>query len=117
MSVTPESLLHSAVGKGLFGMRHLAFEASRELTPEQSLQLAQALFSSEDPHGAVLGTLLAGHVSYLLPKALAFLKQVPPAHPNMIVQDALAKSLDHYCLNRGYERGLTTLMEWGKDPS
>src|ERR1041384_66774 len=104
MSVTPESLLQASHGKGLFSLRHLAFEASRELTPEQSLDLARALFASPDPHGPTLATLLAGHVSYILPAALSFLRSNPPTHPNMVVQDALAKALDHYCLNRGYER-------------
>jgi 3-methyladenine DNA glycosylase AlkC len=115
MSVTPETLLREARGKGLFAIRHVAFEASRELTPEQSLELAEVLFTIPDPHGAVLSTFLAGHVSPILPAALRFLRQTPATHPNMVVQEALARSLDHYCLNRGYERAYAVLTEWARD--
>jgi 3-methyladenine DNA glycosylase AlkC len=117
MEYSPESLLKSSHGKGIQGLRHLAFETSRGLSPEQSFNLSRALYADPDPYGAILATFLAGHVSYVLPEALQFLRGTVPQHPNMVVQDALARSLDHYCLNRGYDRALPILTEWSRDPS
>jgi hypothetical protein len=115
MEYTPEGILLAARGKSAFNLRHLAFETSRGLTPEQSFHLAQALYGNPDPHGPVLAAFLAGHVSYILPAALQFLKTSLPQNATPLVQEALARSLDHYCLNRGYERALPVLTEWSRD--
>src|SRR4051812_6341947 len=116
MEYTPESMLLAARGKSAFNLRHLAFETSRGLAPEQSLHLAQALYGDPDPHGPMLAAFLAGHVSYILPSAMQFLRGSVSQNPSMLVQDALARSLDHFCLNRGYERALPVLIDWSKDP-
>jgi 3-methyladenine DNA glycosylase AlkC len=117
MPITPDQLIEQVRGKSLRSMRHICFETSRDLVPEDSLKLATALFSHSDPHGPMAATLIAGHVSYLLPAALAFLREKSAASPDSRVHDCLARALDHYCLNRGYERAMSVLQDWAKDPS
>lgn len=96
-------------------MRAICFETSRTLVPAQAYELATRLFPNPDVHGAMAATLLAGHVSYLIPDALAFLRNVASKHTDVRVQDCLARGFDHYCLNRGYERALVTMEDWAKD--
>lgn len=98
-------------------MRSICFETSRTLIPTQSFELATRLFPNPDVHGAMAAALLAGHVSYLVPEALDFLRNTVAKHPDVRVQDCLARAFDHYCLNRGYERALVTMEDWAKDPN
>lgn len=98
-------------------MRAVCYETSRSLAPDQALELARRLFPNPDLHGAMAGALLAGHVSYLVPAALEFLRLDVAKHTDVRVQDCLARGLDHFCLNRGYEQALVTLEEWARDPN
>ncbi len=98
-------------------MRAICFETSRTLQPAASFELAQRLMPNPDVHGAMAATLLAGHISYLIPEALQFLRTQSASNPDIRVQDCLARGFDHYCLNRGYERALATMEEWAKDPN
>ncbi len=116
MVISPESLLESVKGKSILAMRNRIFEISRDLSPEQTFNLSQVLYQYPDLHGAMIGTLLAGHVSYLVPEAMAFLRETVSTHENLHVQDCLAKALDHYCLNQGFDRALPVLEAWSRDP-
>lgn len=92
-------------------------ETSRGLAPDQAYELARRLLPNPDLHGAMAAALLAGHVSYLVPAAMEFLRNEVAKHPDVRVQDALARGLDHYCLNKGYDQALVTLEAWAKDPN
>jgi 3-methyladenine DNA glycosylase AlkC len=96
-------------------MRAICFELSRTLQPASALELAQRLMPNPDVHGAMAATLIAGHVSYLLPEALNLLRTQSATHSDIRVQECLARGFDHYCLNRGYERALPIMEEWAKD--
>jgi len=96
-------------------MRSICFETSRSLAPDQAFELAKRLYANADVHGAMASALISGHVSYLLPQALDFLRQEVARHQDVRVQDCLARGFDHYCLNRGYERALVTMEDWAKD--
>jgi DNA alkylation repair enzyme len=98
-------------------MRAICFETSRTLTPDQSFELAPGLLPNPDLHGAMAAALLAGHVSYLRPAALEFLRRDVAKIGDVRVQDCLARGFDHFCLNRGYELALVTMEEWAKDPN
>ena len=98
-------------------MRAVCFETSRSLVPEQALELAYRLLPNPDVHGAMAAALISGHVSYILPQALDFLRKEVPKNTDVRVQDCLARGFDHFCLNRGYERALETMEEWAKDPN
>jgi hypothetical protein len=115
--IQPETILEQVRGKTLKSMKHICFEASRSLTPEDAFKLAEALLPNPDVHGHMAATLIAGHISYLYPPALAFLRGKSAANDDSRVQDALARALDHYCLNKGYEEAMATLADWGKDPN
>lgn len=115
MTLTAEQLLVKLRGKSLRSMRHLCFEASRAINPEAALKLAQELFSKADPHGPLAAMLIAGHVSYLLPQALAFLREKCAFSNETTSQDCLARAFDHYCLNRGYQNALPVMKSWAKD--
>jgi 3-methyladenine DNA glycosylase AlkC len=117
VAITIESVLEAVRGKSIRTMRSICFETSRTLMPAQSFELAQRLFPNPDVHGAMAATLLAGHVSYLLPDALNFLRNTVSKHNDVRVQDCLARAFDHFCLNRGYERALVTMEDWAKDPN
>lgn len=117
MPITAEQLLVKLRGKSLRTMRHICFEASREINPESALKLAQELFAKVDPHGPLAAMLIAGHVSYLLPQALAFLREKCAFSNEAAAQDCLARAFDHYCLNRGYDHALPILRSWSKDPN
>ena len=67
--------------------------------------------------GLMVATLLAGHISYVLPLALLFLRVKCAASTDVRVQDCLARAFDHYCLNRNYERAAPVMLEWSKDPN
>jgi len=114
--ITPASVLADIKGKGLHGMRRVVFDLSRQIVPEQGLALARVLFSNPDVHGAMAAALMAGQISFVLPEALRFMRETVTTHPHLKVQDCLAKAMDHYCLNVGYERALPVMQEWAKDP-
>ncbi len=115
MAITPELLLELIKGKGIRSMRHLCFETSRDLTPEDSMALAKSLIGNADVHGAMAATLLAGHISYVIPEALEFLKLQCALQDDIRVQDCLARAFDHFCLNRSYERAMPVMEEWARD--
>ena len=112
-----ENLLDSIRGKSIQTMRAVCFEVSRGMTPEQAFALARRLLPDPDIHGAMAAALLAGHVSYLIPQALDFLRHEVAAQGDIRVQDCLARGFDHFCLNRGYEQALLTLEDWARDPN
>jgi 3-methyladenine DNA glycosylase AlkC len=115
MVISPEQLIEQVRGKSLRSMRHLCFETSRDLKPEDAFALAKQLLFNPDIHGAMAATLLAGHVSYILPEALAFLREKCSLNTDVRVQDCLARGFDHFCLNRGYDRAMPVMQDWGKD--
>jgi hypothetical protein len=117
MAISVDSLLQSIRGKSIHSMRAICFETSRSLAPDQALELARRLLSNPDVHGAMASALISGHVSYLLPEALEFLRTEVPKNADVRVQDCLARGFDHFCLNRGYDRALVTMEEWAKDPN
>jgi 3-methyladenine DNA glycosylase AlkC len=117
VAISVDQVLEAVRGKSIRSMRSICFETSRTLQPAAAFELAQRLFPNPDPHGAMAATLLAGHVSYLLPAALDFLRKQSATHTDIRVQDCLARGFDHFCLNRGYERALVTMEEWAKDPN
>ena len=117
MAITVESVLEAVRGKSIRTMRAICFETSRTLLPAQAFALAFRLFPDPDVHGAMAAALIAGHVSYLVPEALAFLRTQVAGHNDVRVQDCLARGFDHYCLNKGYERALVTMEDWAKDPN
>src|SRR5260221_11460941 len=106
MVITPDQLIEQVRGKSLRSMRHICFECSRDLKPEDAFKLAKQVHGNPDIHGAMAGTLLAGHVSYILPEALAFIRDVCSQNADVRVQDCLARAFVHYCLNRIYERAM-----------
>jgi hypothetical protein len=115
MAITPDQLIEQVRGKTLKSMRHICFETSRDLKPEDAYLLAQELFPHEDIHGLMAATLIMGHISYILPQALAFLREKCAANNDLRVQEALARAFDHYCLNRNYERAMPVMEDWGRD--
>lgn len=115
MAITVDSVIEAVRGKSIRSMRAICFETSRTLMPAQAFDLAKRLYPHPDVHGAMAAALLAGHVSYLVPEALEFLRSTVSQHADVRVQDCLARGFDHYCLNRGYERALVTMEEWAKD--
>jgi DNA alkylation repair enzyme len=117
VAINAESLLQAVRGKSIHSMRAICFETSRALVPDQSLELARQLLPNADLHGAMAAALMAGHVSYLRPQALEFLRQDVAKHTDLRVQDCLARGFDHFCLNRGYEQALVTMEEWARDPN
>jgi 3-methyladenine DNA glycosylase AlkC len=117
VAITVDQVLESVRGKSVRSMRALCFELSRTLQPASALELAQRLMPNPDVHGAMAATLIAGHISYLLPEALQFLRNQSAAHADVRVQECLARGFDHYCLNKGYERALAVMEEWSKDPN
>src|SRR5882762_5016629 len=112
MAISADQLLEEVRGKSLRSMRHICFETSRDLKPEDAFHLAQSLLFNPDVHGAMAATLLAGHVSYIFPEALAFLREKCSMNMDVRVQDCLARAFDHYCLNRNYERAMPVMQEW-----
>jgi 3-methyladenine DNA glycosylase AlkC len=117
MLITPDQLLEQVRGKSLRSMRHICFETSRDLKPEDAMKLAETLLPNPDIHGLMAATLIAGHISYVLPQALAFLREKCSGGTDVRTQDCLAKAFDHYCLNRNYERALPVMESWAKDPN
>jgi 3-methyladenine DNA glycosylase AlkC len=115
MSLTTEQILAKVQGKTVRSVRHLAFDTSRQLSPAEAFTLARKLFATQNIYGCMAGALMAGHISYILSDALQFLRVEVARHKDVRVQDSLARSLDHYCLNRGYERALPVMREWGRD--
>ena len=117
MAITPEQILAKVQGKTVRSVRHLVFDVSRQMAPAEAFLLARKLYATDDVYGAMAGSLMAGHVSYILSDALEFLRARVATHNDVRVQDALARSFDHYCLNRGYERALPVMRQWGRDPN
>lgn len=115
MPISADQLIETVRGKSLRSMRHICFETSRDLKPEDAYKLAQSLLPNPDVHGAMAATLIAGHVSYILPDALSFLREKCSLNTDVRVQDCLARAFDHYCLNRNYERAMPVMQDWGKD--
>jgi hypothetical protein len=115
MAISADQLIEQVRGKTLKSMRHICFETSRDLKPEDAFKLAQSLLPNPDVHGAMAATLIAGHVSYILPEALAFLREKCSLNADLRVQDALARAFDHFCLNRNYERAMPVMEDWGRD--
>jgi 3-methyladenine DNA glycosylase AlkC len=115
-AITPDGVLDEVRGKGILAIRRILFDLSRHLSPEQSLSLAQVLYQNPDVHGPMAAALLAGHVSYILPEAMRFLKDTVALHPQLKVQDCLSKAFDHYCLNLGFERAMPEMRLWAQDP-
>src|SRR5688572_16290827 len=116
MAITPDQLLEAVRGKSLRSMRHICFETSRDLKPEDALKLAKSLLANPDVHGAMAATLIAGHVSYILPDALKFLRTECALHTDVRVQECLARAFDHYCLNKG-DKAMAVMDDWSKDPN
>lgn len=115
MALNAQQILDQVTGKSIRTIRSTCFEASRAMEPKQAFALAEALFPNPDPFGAMAATMLAGHVSYLLPEALRFLKEKSATHEDSRVHDCLARALDHYLLNRGYDRAVGVMQEWARD--
>lgn len=117
MAISPDQLIEQVRGKSLRSMRHICFECSRDLQPEDAFQLAKQLLPNSDIHGALAATLIAGHLSYVLPEALAFLRENCALNSDVRMQDCMARAFDHFCLNLGYERAMPVMLDWGKDPN
>lgn len=117
MAISVDSLLQAVRGKSIHSMRAVCFETSRALAPAQAFELAQRMLPNPDVHGAMAAALLAGHVSYLLPQALEFLRNDIAKSGDVRVLDCMARGFDHFCLNRSYELALVTMEEWAKDPN
>ena len=117
MAITVDQILEAVKGKSVRSMRAICFETSRTLQPADAFELAKRLMPNPDTHGAMAATLIAGHISYLIPEALNMLRTQSATNQDIRVQECLARGFDHYCLNRGYERALSTMEEWAKDPN
>ena len=115
MAITPEQILSKVMGKSVRSTRHFCFEVSRTLQPKEAFLLAQQLYALDDVYAAMAAAFMAGHVSYILDGALEFLRSDIARHPDVRVQDALARAFDHFCLNRGWERAMPIMREWGQD--
>ena len=57
MAISVEQVLEQVRSKSIRSMRHLCFETSRSLKPEDAFDLAGRLFLNSDPYGAMAGTL------------------------------------------------------------
>lgn len=99
------------------GFKHIVEAGDRLLSDPSSDHLAMARnLLSEAPYQArMLGTYLLGELSATEPEALQLLTTSVVNDDNWRVQEMLAKALDAYCRNTGYEAALPNIRHWLKD--
>lgn len=73
------------------------------------LHIAQELLKDESYQGRMLGTFLLGHLSVTNSNAFELLKSEVANDSNWRVQEMLAKAIDYYCSQLGYESSLPVI--------
>ena len=115
----PENLVQRVrkTQHGFLDIRKAADEVVREWPVEENLRIARELFASETYQARSLATFIFGRLAAVSNEAFAFLKYQVSRDRDWRVQEILAKSLDRYCADIGYEQALPVIREWLSDAS
>jgi 3-methyladenine DNA glycosylase AlkC len=96
-------------------VRTLAEEMSKDVSIEESIQLAHTLFSHQEPAVKMVAVYIFGILAARTEDALLFLKEDVSKEPDWRVQEILAQAFDRYCADSGYEQALPTIKAWLND--
>jgi hypothetical protein len=99
------------------GFKHI-IEAGEKLLADQSLphlQTAGGLINHKAYQARMLGVHLLGKLSAQNTAALTLLKTNVVNDANWRVQEMLAKAIDQYCKDTGYEQALPEIKLWLND--
>jgi 3-methyladenine DNA glycosylase AlkD len=102
---------------GFLDIQKVANEVVDELCAEESLCIAEQLFTSEIYQARSLATFIFGTFAANSKDALRFLKRRVSKDNDWRVQEILAKAFDRYCSDVGYEKALPVIKEWLADSS
>ncbi|PIQ88257.1 MAG: DNA alkylation repair enzyme [Candidatus Omnitrophica bacterium CG11_big_fil_rev_8_21_14_0_20_42_13] len=89
------------------------FVAGRSMN--ESLSVAERLFTSEAYQVRSLATFILGRLAAQSNESLKFLKDRVSLDDDWRVQEILAKAFDRYCFDNGYEQSLPVIKEWISD--
>ena len=84
---------------------------------KESLRVAKQLFPSEIYQARSLATFIFGSLAANSNESLEWLKLRVSQDSDWRVQEILAKALDKYCADIGYQQALPVIKEWLADPS
>ena len=100
---------------GFTDLTQAADEVYLENTPDESGKIATRLFSSDVYQARMIAVLLLGRVSAQRQQYVPYLKNIVSGDANWRVQEMLARAIDRYCQDTGYESALPIIQEWLDD--
>jgi 3-methyladenine DNA glycosylase AlkD len=101
---------------GFTDIKATADELIADCTRLEVLTAADALFQSEIPQARMLAVFLWGHFAAEHSDPLAILHDKVSRDPDWRVQEILAQAFDQYCKQISYEKALTEIESWLRDP-
>ena len=96
-------------------VRTLAEGMSKDISIEESMQLAHTLFLQQEPAVKMVAVYIFGILAAQTEDALLFLKEDVSKEQDWRVQEILAQAFDRYCADVGYEQALPTIKAWLND--
>lgn len=107
-------LLLSGIKSVEHGFKHIIL-AGNDLLASSALQhrdIAAGFLNDESYQVRMLGVYLLGELSFNDWKALQILETAVVKDENWRVQEMLAKAIDRYCEQAGYEESLPKIRQW-----
>lgn len=98
------------------GFKHIE-QAGNVILDQQGVDnfnIAKELLKDESYQGRMLGTFLLGHLAVTNSNAFDLLISDVANDSNWRVQEMLAKAIDYYCSQLGYESSLPVISAWLK---
>lgn len=107
-------LIINDLGQTEHGFKHIVEAGEKLLANDQlpHLQIAGRLINHETYQARMLGTHMLGRLSANNGAALTLLKTNVVNDANWRVQEMLAKAIDQYCKDIGYEHALPEIKLW-----
>lgn len=102
---------------GFLDIQKAADEVVTEHPAKESLRIARQLLASEVCQARSLATFILGRLAAKSKESLELLKRRVSQDDDWRVQEILAKALDRYCADTGYEQALPVIKEWLADSS
>jgi 3-methyladenine DNA glycosylase AlkC len=84
-------------------------------THDDSLEIAQTLFTSDVHQARMLAVFIFGHFAAKSEDVLKFMRNEVSRDADWRVQEILAQAFNRYCADFGYQQALPVIRDWLKD--
>lgn len=100
------------------GFKPIVVEAEKYIanhSQEENLHIAKELYTSPIYQARMMATHIFGRYASKDEKILNFLRKVVSKDTDWRTQEMLAKAIDQYCKDIGYEKALPVITDWLQD--